>query len=156
MPGTKRGCFAITHGANPLARQLARWSRLPRPASDAATTLQIAETAGAQLWHRAFGEDSISTRQWRENGWLVEYFAGWQLCFALFAVKGGLRYEQRGARLCARGIRLPMPLPLSPRIQAREDAAGEGRVRVEVAVSLPVIGPLITYRGFLEVGPAPL
>lgn len=105
-----------------------------------------------QRWERRFGEDSFTTRQWEEAGLLVEHFAGWELCFVLRGEAGALRYQQCGARLRAGGWRQRMPLLAAPCVEALETAEGSQRVRVEVAVRLPIVGPLISYRGYLEVG----
>jgi len=152
----KRGCFRVSHGEGWLARQLARWSRLPQPANAAETQLKITSEGAGQRWERRFDGHAFTTRQWAEDGiHLVERFRSWELHFELQVAEKALRYVQSGARLCLGRLRLPLPLALAPRVSARETCDGPERVRVAVTVSLPLVGLLIAYEGFLEVrGPA--
>jgi hypothetical protein len=40
-----------------------------------------------------------------------------------------------------------LPAPCAPQIEALESAAGAREVRVHVRVTLPALGPLLTYDG---------
>jgi hypothetical protein len=49
---------------------------------------------------------------------------------------------------------VPLPLALAPRIGAREWEE-EGRFRFEVAASLPLVGEIVRYAGWLEPSSSP-
>jgi hypothetical protein len=147
----KRGRFRITHGTSFLARQLARLARLPTNAESAEVVLSIHNDRGRETWERRFDADAFTTVQWVSDGCLVERFGNWELRFALRVSEGALLYEQSGARFCLGPLSLPVPLPCAPRVWAREEASGSGQVHVHVTVTLPCIGPLITYDGLLDV-----
>ncbi len=148
-----RGCFRVSHGEGWLARQLARWSHLPQPANAASTVLKIHEEGAGQRWERRFDGHAFTTRQWAEDGrHLVERFRSWELHFELQVAEGTLSYVQRRARLRLGRLRLPLPLALAPCVSARETCDGPERVRVAVTVTLPLVGVLIAYEGFLDLG----
>ena len=48
-------------------------------------------------------------------------------------------------------LRIVIPPPWAPRVEAREDPAGTNRVNVTVRVTLPPIGRLIAYDGSVEI-----
>jgi len=148
----KRGHFRVTHGSNPIARTLARWSRLPRQADKADVILSIHLHDDGERWERSFGTEAFTTHQWASTCFLVEKFHNWELHFTLTVSDGALVYQQRGARLCLGPMRLPVPLAFAPRVYAREQASGPDQVHIHVSVSLPCLGPLITYDGHLLVG----
>ena len=148
--GEKRGVFQISHGKSRLARILARWSRLPRPALSAETRLKIVEDGDRQSWERSFDGVPFATTQWAGNaGCLMERVGLWEFCFRLRVENGALGYEQTRVRFCLGPLRLP--LPLSPRVAASETPDGLARVRISVQVRLPLFGRLIDYDGWLDV-----
>ncbi len=44
---------------------------------------------------------------------------------------------------------LPLPLWLAPRVRASERAEG-GRFRFDIAIDHPLVGPIVSYRGWLK------
>jgi hypothetical protein len=115
--------------------------------------LRIASEGSGQRWERRFDDETLTTTQWADSGGgLVERFGAWELCFDLRAEEKALRYVQRGARLCLGAFRLPVPLAWGPLVSAKETGDGPQRVFVTVTVTLPVVGSLITYDGYLDVG----
>ena len=47
-------------------------------------------------------------------------------------------------------MRIPFPRALAPRIEAREEPEGTEGTRVSVAVTVPWVGLLVAYGGYLE------
>jgi hypothetical protein len=64
---------------------------------------------------------------------------------------GSLLYVQHAAAFVFGPVRLPIPASWAPRVEAREDPAGPTRVKTHVRVTLPGVGPLITYDGIIDV-----
>ena len=146
------GVFHISHGTSWLARQLARWSDLPPPSSSAETQLKIVSEAPGERWERRFAAKFFTTRQWLgSDGLLVERVGEWELHFQLRVNDGSLFYDQTSARLCVGKWSMPMPLACAPRVSACEIQDGATRVRITVKVTLPLIGILISYEGYLNV-----
>jgi len=150
--GELRGVFRITYGAGWAARKLARWSDLPPAAEAAETRLQISSEDAGERWERSFNGAAFTTRQWRgKDGLLVERFGEWEFHFKLRVQEGNLFYDQSGARLCLGACHFPMPRACAPLIFAQEVPDGAARVLVTVTVTLPLVGRLISYEGYLNV-----
>jgi len=114
--------------------------------------LRIASEGSGQRWERHFDDETFTTKQWADGGRLVERFGTWELCFDLRVEAEALRYVQRGARLCLGKFRLRVPPAWAPLVSAKETGDGTERVLVTVTVTLPVVGSLIAYDGYLDVG----
>ena len=144
-PGTgMHGPFRVEHGRGKVARLLARLARLPPPSESVEACLRIAADGDREHWQRSFGGHSFHTMQWCEpGGFIVER----RNSIRLRVAGGALRYEQAGAAFCLGPIRLPLPHWLAPHVEAIEEPAGAGRVRVRVSVTLPFVGLLIAYEG---------
>jgi hypothetical protein len=149
QPGVEfRGTFRVEHGPRRLSRLLARCARLPPPAEAVDARLLIVEDAGRESWQRSFGGRPFHTTQWLDAaGQLVERSGAIEIHFRLRVIGGGLRYEQIGASLCLRSIRLTLPRWLAPHVEASEEPLDARRVRVRVSVKLPFAGLLIAYEG---------
>jgi uncharacterized protein DUF4166 len=156
--GPLRGSFQIRLGRTPGARLLAWLLRLPNTADDLETRLAITRHLDEEIWIRTFGEHRLVTRQ-REapDRHLAERFGILELQFRLSVVDGGLRYQQRRAALRLGVVGFSLPAWLAPQVTAweRPVAADSPLVRVEVRVTLPAIGDLITYSGCLGWEAAP-
>jgi hypothetical protein len=150
--GEMNGVFRITHGTRWAAKTLAHWSDLPQAADAADTRLKIFSEGAGERWERQFNSDAFTTRQWRgKNGFLVERFGEWELQFKLRVEEGNLIYDQSGAKLCVGAFHLPLPRACAPHVVAKEMQDGATRVLVTVTVTLPLVGLLISYEGYLSV-----
>ena len=146
----KRGRFRVTHGVSWLARRMAKWSRLPAAAEGVETCLEIITEGQTERWVRRFGSDDFTTRQWEgKNGLLIEQFGKWELAFKLRVADGKLFYDQHVAKLSICGARIGVPRMCAPLVVASEISDGK-RVLVSVNVTLPLVGRLISYEGYLE------
>lgn len=150
-PGAQaRGVFEVCWSRNPLARLLARLSGLPRPGDAVRVELRVEADGRGEVWRRTFDGRPFVTRQWTEDGLLVERVPGGvELGFALEARAGVLHFQQRRAALCLGPLRVPLPRGLAPHVDAQVsgDAAG---VRVRVELSAPLAGRLCRYAGLLD------
>jgi hypothetical protein len=146
------GIFRITHGTGWAAKKMARWSDLPQAAIAAGTRLKIFSEDSGERWERQFDGKAFTTRQWKgKDGFLVERFGEWELYFKLRVKEGNLFYDQSRARLCVGALHIPIPLAYGPRVVAKEMHDSGARVRVSVIVTLPLVGLLISYEGYLNV-----
>jgi hypothetical protein len=146
------GHLRIEHGRHRLARFLARLLRLPDPSPAAVTQLVVTTRPDGERWHRTFNGRRFDTRQsTASRSELIERFGALELRFHLDASNGSLVYVQRDAALRVGFVRVPLPRAWAPRVQAREDPAGPKRIKVDVRIALPSLGPLITYDGFIDV-----
>jgi hypothetical protein len=140
------GRFTVHPGSTALARVLARLGGLPEP-GEVALEVEVTPDADGETWHRRFGEGRLVTRQWEENGRLVEEVGRVQVVFTLAAVDGGLQFRQVGAQVACGRWRVPLPPWLAPLVRAR--AWEDDGLRVKVEVTAPVAGLLCAYEGVL-------
>ena len=147
-----RGRLRIAHGRGPAARWLARLLRLPRASEAAEARLVVTRDAGGEQWRRTFGDRRLDTRQYgADNGDLAERFGLLEFRFRLAALQGSLIIRQVEAALMCGPVRIRIPSAWAPSVDAREDPAGARRIRVLVRVALPVVGPVLTYDGAVDI-----
>jgi len=146
------GHLAIQGDSSRLARFLARLVRLPRSGQQVPTVLQVAPYSSGETWMRRFGDDRLVTRQWEEDGLLVERIGLVRLVFSVAVSDGALVFRQVAAGFGFGRFWLPLPRVLAPVVRARVWAADEGLgLRVEVAHAA---GLLCCYEGVLGKEPA--
>jgi hypothetical protein len=96
--------------------------------------------------------DVLLTRQYatgdRELG---ERIGVLEFRFRLEASQESLVFRQVEAAVVFRSLRVRIPAPWAPRVEAREDPAGARRIGIRVRVVVPVLGPLLTYEGIIDV-----
>jgi len=144
------GRLRIGHGGSLAARWLARLLRLPRASEAAETRLVVRRDTGGERWHRTFDGRRFETRQYRAgDGALGEQFGLLEFRFQLAASQGSLVMRQTEAALQWGVVRLRLPGACAPRIDAREDPAGARRIQLHVCVTLPLLGPILTYDGLI-------
>jgi uncharacterized protein DUF4166 len=142
------GRFTVRGSSGRLARLLARLGGLPRPGTEVATELCVRPEPPGELWRRSFGAERLVTRQWEEDGLLVEQIGLMQLVFSLSVVDGVLKFRQVAARVGLGRRHVPLHRWLAPEVTARTWA--DGGVRVQVDVRLPAAGLLCAYDGVLS------
>ncbi len=146
-----RGHLRIAHGRSHAARVLARLLRLPRASEAAETRLVVTSRADGEQWHRSFDDRHLDTRQYQAGECeLAERIGVLEFRFRLEASEGSLVYRQVGAAFVLGSVRLRFPAAWGPRVDAREDPAGARRIRVHVRVTLPALGPVLTYDGAID------
>jgi hypothetical protein len=146
------GTFTVRRGTGAAARLLARLLGLPEGGEAVPLVLSVTPHDGGERWHRTFAGKDFITEQGEGAGLLLAERTGpFELLFRLTAEGGALAYRQEGAALRAGGVRLRLPRPLAPRVEAWERAGegGEG-VRVSVCVTAPLVGLLIRYEGLVR------
>jgi len=134
----------VIRGKGIVARLICGIMRFPAAAARVAVSVWMHEEGGVETWRRDFVGTAFSSRLTQRGSLLVERFGPLRFGFALRREPDGLSMH------FARWWFGPLPMPrfLLPRGTAREYEA-EGRFRFDVPVALPLIGPIIHYRGWL-------
>lgn len=142
--GGASGEAEVRRGRNRAARLIASAVGFP---DEGAHRLHVAfaETEGSERWTRSFSGRTFSSLLSERGGRLTERFGPLRFAFDLPSDANGLRMVVRRWWLGP----LPLPLFLAPRSEAREWEE-EGRFHFDVPIALPLLGPLVHYRGWLE------
>jgi hypothetical protein len=139
------GRSTVTRGRNPLARLIGRIVGFP-PAGEHAVHVHFEEVDGVETWIRRFSGNGFHSRLSLRGGLLVERIGLLTFGFDLPADEKGLEMILRAWWLGP----VRMPMVLGPRCDAREYEEA-GRFRFDVAIAMPLIGPIAHYRGWLGV-----
>lgn len=142
--GGASGEAQVTGAANAIGALIARIVGFPR-AGRHALYVAFKESEAGEIWVRQFGNDAFRSVLGEKNGLLTERFGPLRFAFDLPSSPSGLTMVMKGWSLFG----LPLPLALAPRCLATEWEE-EGRFRFAVAISLPLIGRLVHYRGWLN------
>ncbi len=146
-----RGRVDVT-GASTLAGRMIAWLfRFPRQQNDLAADVVLTPQNSSEVWTRRFGGATFRSRLRRDDGSgrLTEQFGPFVMLLHIAAHENGFNLNATGWRLGA----LPLPRFLAPRSQARAFIDDTGRYRFDVPISLPLIGSLVHYRGWLIADP---
>lgn len=140
----------VDHSANPLAFLVRAMFRLPRAGRDLPLTVRFITRGGSETWERDFGGRIMRSHLGRATipGEITERFGPFTFTIRLRWDGTRLHYQIVKGKLL--GIRLPQAL--LPRTIAFETVEDE-RFQFDVRVSLPLIGLLAHYRGWLEPDP---
>jgi len=134
----------VTLGPGRLARLLAWSMRLPQPGLDQPLTVRFAPVRDRERWIRQFGRHRFASLLRSRDGLLIEQAGPLRVAMRPIPAPDGLTLELVRAWLCG----VPLPRRLAPRFTACMRAP-ECLYRFDVAVSLPLVGPLIRYAGWL-------
>ena len=147
---TLTGQCDIERGRHWLAPLFAAAASLPPSGTNVPVTVTIAADAHGETWQRNFAGHAMTSRLWRREQWLMEKLGLVTFRFQLSAEDGRIHWQVAGASV------LGVPLPASWFAQTMaEEFENDARYRFDVQASLPIIGPLIRYRGWLVEEAAP-
>jgi hypothetical protein len=137
-----------------LGRRLARRLGLPTQAGPCLMEVAISQDKGCLVWARRFSLPGEPPRtmvsvfqpqgQWPTGHWL-EHSGAMQFKLGVDVREGGWYWRVLGARL--HGV--PLPVKLLPQSYAYKRIE-DGRYRFEVMYAAPLLGPLLWYRGLLQ------
>ncbi len=148
-----KGRARIERGPGVLARVIAAVVRFPSAAKDTSVTVRFDASDGVETWTRAFGAETLSSRQFAGRGrskhLLCERFG--PLTFAMALIVEGGRLSLILRRWSIFG--LPLPMWLCPRSDSYETVE-DGRFHFRVEVSHPLVGLIVRYQGWLMPSPA--
>ena len=134
--------------ASALGRALAWCLGAPTRASHGALRFVLDAAPEVETWTRQFPLQTMRSQMRFAPGQVVERMGPASLAFALEFSAGKLRMRLMGLRV----LGIPCPAWLRPRLVAEEtadrSARGE-RVHFRIEASVPVIGRVVGYRGYL-------
>jgi hypothetical protein len=146
---TFRGEANVTRGRGLLSRLVARIVGFPPAGERVPVAVTLTRQGQRELWQRDFAGSRFASLQQlgtgRDEGLLLERFGPMVFAMAVVVEDGRLHLVQRKGRIFG----LPMPRWMLPKGEAYEHDAG-GRFNFHVDIVLPVIGPVVGYRGWLE------
>lgn len=142
-----RGEVEVTRGTGALSRVCAWATRLPR-AGHGPIAVEIVAADGREQWTRHIDGHAMRSRLWAGDGLLNEQLGLVTFAFALFSAGDEIVWTV--ARVRVLGL-LPLPVAWFSQVRACESSGQDGRYRFEVVAALPFAGPLVHYRGWLEV-----
>lgn len=129
-----------------LARLVARCLGAPLVASAGPLRFELVAHTDHEVWVRHFPTNSMMSRMRLVHDELIECFG--PVCFHFYLEEMRGRLVMRLTRLTF--LMLPCPRWAMPVLLAEEDGSA-GRMQFEVKVSLPLIGQVAGYRGYLVV-----
>lgn len=138
------GDATVTRGKSGPARLVAAMVGFP-PDGTHRVHVTFEEEHGVERWTRRFSHHSFSSELMQEGRCLVERFGPMRFYFEMPATARGLKMMM--VKWTALGI--PLPRALAPRSIATETADG-GDFIFDVAIALPLIGPVTHYKGRLR------
>jgi hypothetical protein len=148
------GTLRVEQSNFKIGRLMARLMRMPRTMGDAPVVLTIRREANranqppCEQWCRSFPGEVIASSQTTDGTYLLERIGPLEFCFDLDIAEQRLRFNHIRTRVRLGGLRLGIPRPLSPTIQASVGATATGeQLDVSVEISAPVLGALLHYTG---------
>ena len=136
----------IDAGAGLLARLIAKLFGFPPGGRDVPVTVTVDRKGGIENWTRNFAGSQFSSVLRSLGGSLVaETFGPFHIILQIAATTSGIEMPVVGWRLGP----LKLPFFLAPRSKTREYQDKVGRFCFDVGISVPLLGTLAHYRGWL-------
>jgi Domain of unknown function (DUF4166) len=127
-----------------MARVVAGVMRFPPESADVPLVVTMDRQGEREVWLRDFAGRRFRSTLRLHAGQMTERFGLLTFAIALRVQDGALHYPVTKGWFC--GVPLPrMCLPRSDTVEAADGA----RATFDVALSLPVIGPIVRYQGWL-------
>ncbi|MGL5010261.1 MAG: DUF4166 domain-containing protein, partial [Paracoccaceae bacterium] len=140
-----QGRAQVTRGTSLLAKLIATIMRFPPATADTPLTVTMVREGEAEVWTRNFNGRRFRSTLRIRHGQMTERFGLMTFTIGLNVRDNTLHYPVTAGRIAG----LPLPRALLPRSDATETADGP-RARFDVALSLPLIGAIVRYQGWLE------
>ena len=151
-PRIWRGRVQVTRGPNALAGLIASVFRFPPPSLDEDIEVTMTPTPTSEIWVRR-----IAGRAWRSNlradrrvqGRIWERFGLFTFAVDLALTDQTLQFPVTAGRF----LGIPVPRQFLPISNSAERAGSDAaRATFDVALSLPLIGDVVQYTGWLQDG----
>jgi len=136
------GTFQVIRGKGWIRGVLATLLHLPPPGERVPVVLHVQMLGEVESWTRKFDTLHLVTRQWLQDGLLMEAAGPMRFGFRMTADATGMRFEF--ARCWFVGI--PLPSALSPQVNATVSEYEEGWW-LQVRIDFPLLGMLTRYEG---------
>jgi hypothetical protein len=142
------GFADIAPADNIAGRFISALFRFPKPGTQVPVEVLIEQTPQGERWLRRYPERFMTSFMSNANAadhTLEERFGAFSFRMKIAARDDGLDMNMVSARLGP----LPLPRFLVPDIKANERVDALGRHMFDVSISLPVIGKIVRYAGWL-------
>jgi len=134
----------VQRGKGLLAKCLAALASLPPSQVDAPLSVAIAVDAAGETWRRDFDGHRMQSRLWAHGALLAERLGPVTLLFSLHVEDAKLIWRVAGAHF----LGAPLPASWFAGAGATEQVV-DGRYRFDVRATLPLVGLLVHYNGWL-------
>jgi hypothetical protein len=135
----------VERGRSLAARMVATLFGLPPAGRGQALRVTFEAKDGREIWLRSFGSAVFRSVQYERRGLLNERVGPSTFVFVLATSPDGMALKLRGVRF----LGVPLPRILAPSI-ATFESQREGRYHFAVEASLPLLGRIVRYQGWLE------
>jgi hypothetical protein len=135
----------VERGRSLPSRMVATLFGLPPAGRDQALRVTFTTVGETEVWSRAFGNAVFRSVQYERGGLLRERVGPSTFVFALETSADGLALKLKGVRF----LGIPLPAFLAPSVFTFESER-DGRYHFEVEASLPLLGRIVRYQGWLE------
>jgi hypothetical protein len=135
----------VERGRSLPSRMVATLFGLPPAGRDQALEVTFLPDGDTELWTRRFGDAVFRSMQYKRDGLLRERVGPSTFVFALETSADGMALKLKGVRF----LGVPLPRFLAPTVFTFESER-DGRYRFEVEASLPLLGRIVRYEGWLE------
>ena len=135
-------------GNSGLCARAIRWCvGFPEPGGRVSAEVRTRITGEGVMWQRTFGQRTFRSTLSADPapGVVRERFGMLTFRLHLSSTPDGIAWPIVGWYV----IGIPMPMLLAPRSDTLEGVDGQGRYAFDMAVSLPLVGQLVRYRGWL-------
>lgn len=141
-----RGEADVGGATNIAARLLRRVVGLPVPGPKCPLEFSIEREGVREVWRRNFAGSTMRSVLDPAGNHLREQLGPMAFLFDLHRDGDAIDWKLRGARLSG----IPLPRWMSGDVLSRSGSR-DGRYAFEVDVQMPLIGTLVSYRGWLEI-----
>ncbi len=142
------GRASVDRGTNPVGVLMGWIAGLPAGASDAPIVVELEPDGAFETWTRRFGTHAMRSRlRAGPDGLLHERLGPVTFRFALRVDGDAIAWRVAGVR----ALGVPFPARWFAGVAAREGADG-ARYTFDVRAALPLVGRIVHYRGWLDVG----
>jgi len=148
--GCAAGKVTVERNAGVLRRIAANLLHLPDAGDGIELRLQVIPVENKEHWIRHFNRQRLETLQWQEGEYLIEKAGPLQLAFKVTADEKGMTFRMH--HKCHTTRKVLFPAGLVMRVNAQTHDA-EDYWKLEVNISTPLLGKIVTYRG--EIVPQP-
>ena len=139
------GSADVERGQSLSSRMIATLFGLPPAGRDQALRVAFQVDGDREIWSRAFGTAVFRSVQDERGGLLRERVGPSTFVFALDVSPDGMALKLRRVRL----LGVPLPRLMSPSVCTFESER-DGRYHFEVEASLPLLGRIVRYVGWLD------
>ena len=142
------GKASVTRGRGIAANLIATLFRFPKPVQDIPVTVHMNRTDTSEIWTRSFGSQTFQselTFDPKTKNRMWERFGIFTFAIDFEADETGLAFPVTKGRV----LGVPIPRPLLPKSETKEEVDPDGRATFSVRLSMPLVGHVVHYQGWL-------